>query len=840
MSAIPRASIATRGPALTKAKTRTKGARTDVNTAIPNFRPQKSINKQGELVGERKQRLIIQNRKQRGNGGGVIMQTRVGGPMDTPTQKRIMREKVAAYGSTRMVPTQILDPTSAEASGGDRTFDPLAPSMQDMSMIRPKGRDEIQRIMTRLRNLQSQPSTDQISSEILQLKEQLKAFSRSGGDVNKVVASTKTEPPADGAPAPAVVADIPKVDPSSKKVADLSPSSPIPEKKIADSPSIPPITVERKERNSSSIEEEAEGAQRSSIQSVMGGDSESEVEETEWGDDGEWGNWKDGANWDWNDVGGTGDTEDSKMKEAVEASRKAEDKREGKKEELRDEVVDLFEDQPNRSTKKKRGGIIFYNQAALHPDKDNINYPENLSSNSESTKKEKEEWSEFVDKRMEHAKKKREEEKRLQQKPPTPPIPPPPPPPPPPKPKATPSTFLDPPKIFTHEFLEELSDMKEEAGWSKEDKAKEKEYEGEDDEEVDNESQELKEARRAKRRRDKRREQIEEKLHNKDIDDATRKNFERMIKEDNEQRKKEERMKRDKLVEIVNQVSAVYHFTAKQTIDLLQKVTQNASMSDPSSSTNRKRKREDTASSSGYFSSKKFKEEAFNNSNITPPPPPTPNVDVPGPVKKVVFQNPKSTIDPEFPTRSKKDKRKREEEIEEIDEWPKSKREKKKRKKKEEEVVATILKSFTSSSLSTKEEIKEKIEEIVEEKIEEMKEEKVDPVTAPWNPLYPKKTKGNLQWAKRRSTPSPYAESTSTTSTPPKKTPSKAEQKARAMLAVTNSQLKKSHRVSTDAERRGLAMRSTAHKKRKSKLGLADPPSSAELRARAILAKYQK
>jgi hypothetical protein len=288
MSAIPHAAYKTRGPALAIPGTKTVHSR-DISTAIPNFRPQKSINKKNQLVGEKKELLQVQNRAQRGEGGGVVMQTKVGGHFDTPTQLQQRRQRVAGFGSTVMVPTQVLDPTGSETMQGDREFDPSAPSMQDMSMIRSKSRSEIQRIKSRLKELERLPANDNIRSEKTQLTEQLKAFSRhegSGGGYtpkkqdlfeassNKVPSfssKTKTNDDDDDS-------NIPPNDPEEeKKVEPLGGEEVGGEGEKEDK-------GKEKEESDGEVEETPWGKVYDEP-SIFGGnyDSDDEVEETQWG-----------------------------------------------------------------------------------------------------------------------------------------------------------------------------------------------------------------------------------------------------------------------------------------------------------------------------------------------------------------------------------------------------------------------------------------------------------------------------------------------------------------------------------------------------------------------------
>jgi hypothetical protein len=176
MSAIPHMKFGGRGPALSRPGTRTVGSK-DVSTSLPNFRPQKSINKKNQIVGRRKKLIQLEDESNM-RRGGIVMQTRLGGIHDLPKQQLQRRQRVAAKGSSRLVPTQILDPVNAESVSGERVMDPTAPSMQDMSYIRSKNRSEIQRIAARLRMLQRMPPSNERNAEMINLRNQAKAFTR--------------------------------------------------------------------------------------------------------------------------------------------------------------------------------------------------------------------------------------------------------------------------------------------------------------------------------------------------------------------------------------------------------------------------------------------------------------------------------------------------------------------------------------------------------------------------------------------------------------------------------------------------------------------------------------
>ena len=178
MSAIPHMVVkgGGRGPGLSRIENNTLN-RKDVSSALPNFRPQSSINAQHEVVLQRK-RVIQMEDESNQRRGGIVMQTRVGGINDLPKQIRNRRERVASAGSTRLVPSQILDPVNAEAVSGERKWDPQNPSIADLSTIRSKSRSELMRIHQRYKTLQAGEGSAEKSAELQNLREQMKAYSR--------------------------------------------------------------------------------------------------------------------------------------------------------------------------------------------------------------------------------------------------------------------------------------------------------------------------------------------------------------------------------------------------------------------------------------------------------------------------------------------------------------------------------------------------------------------------------------------------------------------------------------------------------------------------------------
>jgi len=179
MSAIPHTTRSVRGPGLSTIVPRTSHVLTrDVSSSMPNFRPQKSINKQGQIIG--KKREVLQQQASVERLGGVILQTRVGGYLDLPRQQRTRRRRVAQFGSTRFVPTQVMNPAGAEAASGMRAgINPSDPLMKNVYEIRIKNRSEIQRIQTRIRLLERRGTpTSAVKAEINNLKEQLRVLSR--------------------------------------------------------------------------------------------------------------------------------------------------------------------------------------------------------------------------------------------------------------------------------------------------------------------------------------------------------------------------------------------------------------------------------------------------------------------------------------------------------------------------------------------------------------------------------------------------------------------------------------------------------------------------------------
>jgi len=83
----------------------------DVSLSLPNFRPTATKQRQKKIRIERSKRICLPTDRSR---GGVVMQTRTGGRLATPVQQRTRRQIVAQYGNTRMIPSQIRDPTNAE------------------------------------------------------------------------------------------------------------------------------------------------------------------------------------------------------------------------------------------------------------------------------------------------------------------------------------------------------------------------------------------------------------------------------------------------------------------------------------------------------------------------------------------------------------------------------------------------------------------------------------------------------------------------------------------------------------------------------------------------------
>jgi hypothetical protein len=140
--------------------------------------------KKNQIVGRRKQVIQMEDDSNQ-RLGGIVMQTRVGGIHDLPKQQLQRRERAAKAGSSRLVPTQILDPVNAESVSGERADDPIAPTVGDMSQIRMKNRSELQRIRLRLQSIQRMEPSEERTAEIRNLREQAKAFSRHAAELEE-------------------------------------------------------------------------------------------------------------------------------------------------------------------------------------------------------------------------------------------------------------------------------------------------------------------------------------------------------------------------------------------------------------------------------------------------------------------------------------------------------------------------------------------------------------------------------------------------------------------------------------------------------------------------------
>ena len=140
----------------------------DVSGVMPNFRPTLTKQRQKKIAIERQKRICLPTDRSR---GGVLMQTRTGGRLATPTQKRMRRERVAQFGNTRMIPSEILDPQNTQTY--ENITDPAAGTLTSVQVQRrEKFRKLADQVRERLKRVESQPGGKD-SPQAKQLREQL-------------------------------------------------------------------------------------------------------------------------------------------------------------------------------------------------------------------------------------------------------------------------------------------------------------------------------------------------------------------------------------------------------------------------------------------------------------------------------------------------------------------------------------------------------------------------------------------------------------------------------------------------------------------------------------------
>ena len=159
----------------------------DISMSLPNFRPTATKQRQKKIMIERRKRICLPTDRYR---GGVVMQTRTGGRLSTPVQQRTRREKVAQYGNTRMIPTQILDP--GDELSVDEKMDPASGLMQ--ARLKVGGRvyaTMLQQLNTKYQNLVKQGQGNTPAAQ--QLKTQIQAVQQKQQSVQSVVNKSPEE-----------------------------------------------------------------------------------------------------------------------------------------------------------------------------------------------------------------------------------------------------------------------------------------------------------------------------------------------------------------------------------------------------------------------------------------------------------------------------------------------------------------------------------------------------------------------------------------------------------------------------------------------------------------------